>query len=482
MKILFIVNIEDLGFEEPLGILYLSAVAKKNSHKVYAIENNFEKIKQEIRDIKPDLIALSVNTPNFFYLLQTAKKIKAMYNIPTIFGGPHITFSPEVVRDTYIDYGFRGECEEAFVEFLNSFEANKPVEQIQNIVFKEKDDSLRQNPLRSLIPNLDILPFPDRELLNNYKQFYEADIKTVMASRGCLYSCSYCCNKQYNELYNKGTADKMRLRSVDNAIGECLELKNIYKVKIIHFIDDIFPYQKNWLSDFADKYSKKIGLPFYAYTHFDVCTKEYVETLSKIGCNTLKIGIETADEILRERILHRKITNEMMLEKAKLIHSYGIKINTQNILGLPLGSYKKDLDTLKFNIDLKSDFSCAYLCQPYPKTEIAEIARKAGLIDDNCEFERSFYYSTPLRIPDKENTEKLGMLFALVVNFPLLYKYLPLLIKFPKFILKFVCVLFHGYKFKKTLLSYSMDFITFLRKIKMYFTREISSAFHGIRT
>jgi anaerobic magnesium-protoporphyrin IX monomethyl ester cyclase len=478
MNILFIVNTEDLGFEEPLGILYLSAACRRHGHKVCAVENNLTSIEKRISLFKPDLIAVSVTTPSFPYLFHTVTKVKAKYNIPIVFGGPHITFFPEVIKSKEVDYVFRGECDEVFVEFLDLLEQGKPVDGIDNLVFNGPDGKIRQNQLRRLIPDLDILPFPDRELLINYKEFCEIDVRSVMASRGCPYSCSYCFNKEYNRLY-AGTWGKLRLRSVDNVIAECLELKNEYNVKMIHFFDDIFPYRKDWIEEFADKYPRQIKLPFFTNTHFDVCTKGYVENLSRAGCKTLLIGVETGNEELREMVLHRRMSNEMIIEWSRLIHSYGIKIYTQNIVGLPLGSFEKDMETIKLNIDLKADFAGAYLCNPYPKTEIENMAKQAGLLDDSYEIGRSFYYSSPLRLPDKKKIEKLRIVFSVIVNFPFLFKHTLTIIKLPVSILRVAAAFLHGYKIKTVILLYKMPLAVFIRDVKIFFLRRINSVFHS---
>lgn len=476
MKVLFIINMEDLGFEEPLGVLYLSAVCKKNHHKVYAVENNLNEIEEKIKAIKPDLLAFSVLTPSFFHLFRSVQEIKAKYNIPTVFGGPHATFFPEIIKHAEIDYVFMGESEEAFIEFLNLLEEKKPIDGVNNLVTMDSKGQIRKNPLKPMIKSLDILPFPDRELFVDYKQFYEADVRSVMASRGCPYNCSYCFNKQYNTMY-EGQNNRMRLRSVDNIVEECQELKNKYNAKIIHFFDDIFPFQKDWLREFAEEYPRKVNLPFFTNTHFNVCTEEYVKNLYKAGCKTLLIGVETGNEELREKLLNRKMSNKMMIERSRMIHSYGIKIYTQNIIGLPYGSLEKDIETLKLNIDLKADFAGVYLCQPYPKTQIERMAKEGGLLDDSYEVGRSFYYSSPLRLPDKKDIEKLRVVFAIVVNFPFLFKFTRMLLKFPDYPIRVIASFLHGYKVKVIVLRYKMSMRVFLKNIKLFFVRRINSAF-----
>ena len=138
------------------------------------------------------------------------------------------------------------------------------------------DGSVVSNPLAPLIDDLDGIAFPDRELLAEYKQFSESDIRSVMASRGCPYQCSYCFNNQYQGMY-KDLGKKLRTRSVDNVVAECKELKGRYNAKMIHFFDDIFPFKSSWVEEFADKYGSEVGLPFITNTSFNVCS-EYMLT------------------------------------------------------------------------------------------------------------------------------------------------------------------------------------------------------------
>ncbi len=482
MKILFIINMEDLGFEEPLGVLYLSAFCKKHNHEIYAVENNFLKIQSKMEAVKADIIAVSALTPSFPYLFETVKQLKARYNVSVVFGGPHATFFPDIIKNKEIDFLFVGEAEEAFVEFLNALRKGRPVVDIRNLVFRKNDNGLiQQNPLRPLIGDLDTLPFPDRELLCEYPQFYNADVRSIMASRGCPYRCSYCYNNQYQQMY-KGLGKLLRVRSTENIIEECVELKNVYRAKMIHFFDDIFPFQPEWVEDFAEQYKKKVSLPFLTNTSFNVCTEHYVSSLSRAGCKTLLVGVETGNEALREKVLLRKMSNKMMIEKANLIHRYGIKIYTQNLIGIPYGSLAHDIETIQLNIKLKADFTGAYFCQPYPNTVIECMAKDAGLLDESFSLRRSFYYSTPLRLKDKMAVERLRPVFSVIVNSPFLFRMIPLILKTPSFPWKIISNLLHGYKIKTVVLQYHMSLSMFIKNIKIFFNRRINSVFHSETT
>ena|GEM_PF-5650399 len=70
--------------------------------------------------------------------------------------------------------------------------------------------------------------------------------------------------------------------------------------------------RREWLDEFADKYSRKVKLPFLTNARFDMCTEEYVKNLARAGCKTLLMGVETGNAELREKVLGRKMTNALM--------------------------------------------------------------------------------------------------------------------------------------------------------------------------
>ncbi|MBI5562820.1 MAG: B12-binding domain-containing radical SAM protein [Deltaproteobacteria bacterium] len=472
MKILFIVNTKDLGFEEPLGALYLSSAAKRRGHDVRAVENELTSVEAKIAGFRPDLLAMSVLTPSFPYLYRLLRDVKRRHKIPSIVGGPHATHFPEILKEEGIDYVFRGEGEISFLKFLDRFEKGAAMDDCENLSYM-KDGQMRSNPLAPFVEDLDSVAFPDRELLGGYRQFTESDVRSVMASRGCPYQCSYCFNNQYQGMY-KDLGKRLRLRSVDNVVAECKALKGRYGARMIHFFDDIFPFKPAWVEEFAEKYKAEVGLPFLTNTSFNVCSEQYVSALARAGCKCLLIGVETGNEYFREKILFRKMKNSMMVECAKLVHSHGIRIYTQNLIGLPHGSLELDIETLRVNIALKADYAGAYLCQPYPGTPIEAIAKEAGLFDADKEFNRSFYYSSKIKIADREKVERLRILFPIVVNFPALHNFIYLFLRFPSGPWGVIGKLLHGYKIKSAILRYNMSARSFINHTKLFFRRPIN--------
>lgn len=75
--------------------------------------------------MSPDIIGFSCTTGEHNWVLEVAKKIKKVMDIPIILGGPHPTFFPEIINDSNIDIICIGEGEHATLELLNKMEKKK---------------------------------------------------------------------------------------------------------------------------------------------------------------------------------------------------------------------------------------------------------------------------------------------------------------------------------------------------------------------
>jgi len=87
----------------------------------------------------------------------------------------------------------------------------------------------------------------------------------IMTQRGCPYSCSFCIESEYQEMFGK--KDSLRRRSVDLVIAELVQAKRKHDVEAVMFYDDVFTVNRRWLREFAPRYKAEVGLPFWCYTY-----------------------------------------------------------------------------------------------------------------------------------------------------------------------------------------------------------------------
>lgn len=395
LKIVFIYP----GYEN-LGIEYLSAILKKAGHQTYLILdpvlfadsgginiprlpsyfNYSKKIIKKILIIKPNLICFSCVSDNYMWALGLARKLKEVFNIPIAFGGIHPTSVPEeVIKQACVDFVCVGECEEAIVELVQELENGNKDFSIKNIWFKDRG-SIIANEVRILIEELDTLPFPDKDLY--YREYnFMFNGYSIITSRGCPHRCTYCTNSLLSQIYrNKGKY--LRRRSIENVIEELKIAREKYHPRFIHFCDEVFTHDKNWLEKFTPLYKKYVKLPFACYTSPFFVDKEVVTLLKESGCYKVQMGVQTLNENRRERILNRYYSNEQIAEAIKLFRRNKIYLTCDNIFGLPGQDEQELIEMAKFYIYNKPDHIEVFWLRYYPRTQIVDIAQSMGLINN----------------------------------------------------------------------------------------------------
>jgi len=425
MRILFINKFLDKHtiYRVPLGILYLASSLKKSGHNIFICEPSREDVFKKVEQIKPEMICYSLRTGFHRYYIELNKQLKNKFIFFSVFGGPHPTFFPEMIEENGVDAVALGECEEALVDLANCLEKNQSYLGIRNFWFKIRDGVFK-NELRPLEQNLDRLDFPSRSLLDDYKEIKFSVINNFITSRGCPFNCSYCFNHRLKEMY--AGQKYIRRRSVDNIIAEIKEVAAKYNLERIHFEDDTFNMDKDWLTEFAVKYPK---IPFKCNLRANLVDEEVVKLLKKANCISVTFAIEAGNDRIRNEILCRNMTKDQIIKCAGLLKKYEIKFITENILANPTSTLSDDIETLDLNIVCQPEYPTVSLLQPYPGTKIFEIAvaNKQFKAADINNLE-SFFYSSPLEISQKQERNNLQKLFAIIVAFPFLRKYLNFLI------------------------------------------------------
>lgn len=435
MRILFITNVMDQFMDfAPLGIMYLSSALKKAGHQVKVCGTGLKCIFNICAEFRPQVIGYGLTTGYQDYFLDINRKIRQAYTgeILSIFGGPHVTYFPELIHQAYVDAVFRGECEAAIVDFIDRFEAKKEIYTVKNVWVKDIDDPgiIHKNPSRELIDDINSIVFPDRKLISEYMH-RQVSFHTFLSSRGCPYNCSYCFNKAYRKLYHDD-GHTFRRRSVDNIIEELAIVKHEYPLEHASFQDDEFCGSAEWLADFSHKYKKHIGKGFSCNFRPNLVTEEKVKLLKDAGLRSATMAFESGNDYVRNTILKRNLSQESMLNAARIIKSQGIFLAIQNIVGIPGGSLEADFDTLRLNTKAKPDYAWVSLCNPYPGTELGDYAQKNGYFDGNLsKILPTYHLRSPLKIKNKREIENLHKLFAFAAEYPQYTAIVKLLIKLP---------------------------------------------------
>lgn len=422
MRVLLVVG-EPL-MHERMGPMMLAAVLRRAgiaARIAVAARLGIRGMRRLLGTFRPSVIGWSAMTGEHARLVEINRTLKRDFDFVSVFGGPHATFFPDLARDPSIDAVCRGEGESAFLEFCTRVRDGKSHHRTANFIVKRAGRACA-NPLRPLTRDLDSLPFADREAM------YAADPslrhephRMFFAGRGCPFSCTYCFNRRFGELY-RGAGKRVRLRTPANLVDEIAVVRSAHGLRLVWIDDDVFPtFDSGWMDEFVKKYPRRVGLPFVCNVRADLVSARTVANLRDAGLRTVIMGVECGDEGAARSILGRRVPNARLKEAARWFKDAGVRVVTQNLVGLPVPDpYGIDLATLDLNAEIGPDYAWSSILYPYPGTAIEAYARRHGRLRGDA-FPETNKRASALSFrsrAERRRVENLHKLFDFFVRFP----------------------------------------------------------------
>ncbi len=434
MNVLFVTHIDS---RPSMGVMYLSAVLRRAGHSTAVAHLHERSVARALASERFDAIALSY--PSLFARrgAELSRRIRRVFDGPIFAGGPHATFCPEaLLAGSEVDAACVGEGEAALPEALDAIAAGRSVAGLRGW-WARRDGEIVRAPLRSLEPELDSLPFPDRDILSPHLTFGDR-VQTYLFSRGCPFQCTYCFEPVYQRLF-RGLGPSVRRRSVESAIEELVLVQRTRQVRLNMIYDDTFNLDPEWLEAFCRAYGEKVRVPFTCKIRPDLLDESTVALLARAGCALVFMGVETGNEHTRAKVLGRRVKDRSIVDAATWIRRHSMKLVTYNLAAIPGAGYEDDVSTLDLNLTCRPDMAMVMFLQPYAGTELHDKAIELGLWspEDDERLERSglgVYDRSPLRFTDdaeRRRVENLRHLFALTLAWPALRPLIPSLVELP---------------------------------------------------
>ncbi|MFH1790978.1 MAG: radical SAM protein [Candidatus Omnitrophota bacterium] len=369
------------GMFPPLGLMYIAAYLKEHVNYdvriLDAVAENISvaDIEKAIRGFCPGIIGIMAHTQNLVDVVSVVNAARRVnHDVFICLGGPHARIYPyESLDIPGVDYVIPGEGEVTFAELVKAIGEKRDPAGIKGLVFRRGGRPVSTGD-PEIIDDLDRLPFPDRESIDNARYYNvlgeKSVITTISTGRGCPYACSFCSTP-------KG---RYRARSPLNVVGEIEECVKS-GIEEIHIIDDTFNVDVDRVLGICDEIEKR-GLSFrWSFRgRIDKVTDRMLERVKACGCHRIHLGVETcSDEGLK--MLKKGITADQIVTAFGAARAAGISTVGYFMIGCPHERKKDDIKrTIDFALKLDPDFAFFNILVPYPGTELYADAMNRGLI------------------------------------------------------------------------------------------------------
>ena len=355
--------------EMPISLVYIgTAIEDKHSVSIYDrnLDIDDSKFLNYIKKYNPDIIGFTLMTSEMIIdYMNLGKLIKKEFPDKIIVvGGVHPTIEPKSVLDEpYTDYIIRGEGEEAFLEFCDTFDKGHD---------KLKDlDNVNNNPIR---PHLDMntLKLPNYNLVNlkKYGTFF------IHLSRGCPGNCTFCYSCK---MWGVNDNPFVRIYNTEKIMEFFKKVTEEYKLKYFTISDDNFiPFKSRALK--VCNFLKDCNVHFFCYGRADYVNDEILKALKKAGCHTIQIGIESGSQRVLD-LLNKRITVEQNIKAVECCKRNNIHCDASLMIGLPTET-KEDLKmTMDFIKKTRPNTVNLKVYNPLPGPPLFDYCVKEGLLN-----------------------------------------------------------------------------------------------------
>lgn len=331
-----------------LGARYLEAALIRAGYRVVTVfykdfnsvhpqptnEAELDALKEIIKKEKPFLMGFSVMSSMY---LETVDRVieaaRAASEAKTTCGGAYASMFPDRFLDMGVDFVIRTDGEISTAALADALSVGGDWSGIPSLCYK-KDGEHVHNQIGNILTDIDKYGLPAIECSNAYfiengeakRGDPQLDVLSyeVIASRGCPFTCSYCCCVNLSRLFPKGQRF-VRTRSVKSVIDELIiAKKTLKKLVFVHFYDEIFPNLPGWVDEFVVEYKKHIDLPFTIWSHPKMIDGEVLRKLTSVGLMEVIMGIQSGSEHIRRDVFHRYETQEDIIESTGIIRDSGV--------------------------------------------------------------------------------------------------------------------------------------------------------------
>ena len=376
-----------------IGLLLLAAKAREIGYNPQIIESDLEsysaqEVAKMILKINPKFVGITLFTVGVFNAAIIAKILKEKNpKIVVLVGGPHISSMGYETMNKFVDFDVAvvHEGELILENLLTNIKNNKSLEDVQGIIYRDKDGSIRRTSAPPSIDSLDSLPRPAWDLLPNFPEAYlpaiydypRAPVATYSASRGCPFECEFCDTSTFGA--------KIRYNSPQHVYDTMKHLSETYGIKHLQFVDDLFVAHNARVVEFSKLLIKTpIDMTWSCTARVNTVKPETLALMKKAGCWEISFGLESgSDFMLDEMKKSQKVSTA--INAVNWTHDAGIRVKGLLMLGYPGESQQTIEETKKFVKSVPLTTMNLSKFTPYPGSPIYRKLYGASIREEDWE-------------------------------------------------------------------------------------------------
>lgn len=418
-----IVRQEDVPQHVPYGLALLASIIEAEGHQYQVYDANAWRAPDEVlvEVIKADgwdVVAIGGITTTYGYVKKTLELVdRHAPRALIVVGGGLMTSIPQDIMRLLpvIDVGVIGEAFQTFSEVLwMTDKKDREWKKINGIIWRDESGVCHLTPPRSVIDNLDSLPYPKWDvfpldiyfrnsgsLLGSEENMLSRRRLDVNGSFGCPFICRFCFHlglagdMQYVETETGPdvifTHQRVnRLHSPRYIVNMVKYLRYRFAVDNVAFLDENLLAMnvaagKKWLPEICEIWIKeglqprciREGIPhrpescdgvhWSGTSHATLATPELMRTMRQAGCTSLIYGLESFSKRVLKNV-GKGATPEANERAIRVTLEAGIRPIPNQIMGFPDDFFDSFRDSVqaweRLGIQVRPFFAT-----PYPGSE-----------------------------------------------------------------------------------------------------------------
>lgn len=397
----------------PTGPAYVAGAVRQAGHEVHIYERLFaadleRELAAEIEDFRPEVVGISIRLvfgdeldPGAYLgtrhtdlrprVREIVDRVRHRTDARIVLGGPGFNYyARNWLEYLDLDYGIRGEGEEAFPLFLQRLAEDGSIYSVPGCVYRQGNAIVSVPPLK--VQDLDRQALPAYDLLD-WPRYAERQITpAIFTKRGCAFPCSYC---PYSKLEGK----RYRLKSPQRVIEEARHIFQSTGSRKVMFCDNNFNAPPQHAKAICRAWiAAETGLEWGTGDLRPAgVTDELCRLMEDSGCFYANLAIESASPRMLQT-LKRGYSVAQVRQALEALSRSRIPFGASLMLGAPGETPETVAETLAVLDEYEFPNGVWVTVGVYLWTDYQDIvaeARRAGLLKDERELFAGAVYLSP---------------------------------------------------------------------------------------